>query len=978
MMLSNDYSVENVQQAAEEYFLKSDKGRGSGFKQFKRWEYNALRMQNESGFLKSSSENIRELERYQKLKNENTQINRATRVNAWEELGPKRWNQTTGWNPGVGRITSVAIDDQNPQHIIIGAPTGGVWKSTDGGLNWTVLTDNLSNIYVYSLAIHPNDSDTYFWGSVNGIIYKSTDGGNTWNLWSNTGSGVVNKILINPSNPNQMFFSAESGGIFKSNDGGSSWDLIHENATTGFDVEFNANDLSIIYASGNDFFRSSDSGETFSPISSDLLSDYAQEYVIGGVQWNIATQNQNGSVSSYEGSNMAVFVSSNWNGNATRLITPSMDLSGLTSPYLRFYHTAVSWDGDIDELRILYKSSSSSDWIELAHFTAETAAWQEQNIILPDVSDDYYIAFEAKSNYARGVTLDLVSVYDASDGTIVLTEDFEAPPNAVNQFKSGPKMIGVSAADSDVVYVVESASGKFGGFYKSTDGGLNFSQIDHGTNNYFGYSSTADDNLGQAPRDMDIVVNPYNVNDVHIAGILSWRSIDGGVNFNITSQWVPQNAANQNIGYCHADIDIMLYKNDKLYVGSDGGLFVANNPLSVSSTYYRDLTKGIGIRQFYKIGVSQSSPVTISGGSQDNGTSVYRTNGIWYDWLGADGMETFIDYANPYTIYGTSQFGSLYKSSDVGSTIQGLDTPLDKSGNWVTPFEQDPATPNTIYSGYDRVYKSLQGGVGGSDHWLPISQDFGRNLDNLKIAPSNNQVMYASYSNRIFKTADGGATDWTDISGTIASRINYIAIHPSNPDKIAIALNSTNSKVLVSSNGGLDWQGITHDLPNFSALCLTWQENSDHDILYLGMNYGVYYLLGNATTWIPYTNNLPNVIVNELEINNSENMLYAGTYGRGLWRIPTLDQNGLGVTKADIEDLKLYPNPSNGKFKISWNKSDPSTVKLFDSYGKLLFYGKNRDLSNGGLEIDLSLASGIYFVKINTVSQEVTKKLIIE
>ena len=99
-------------------------------------------------------------------------------------------------------------------------------------------------------------------------------------------------------------------------------------------------------------------------------------------------------------------------------------------------------------------------------------------------------------------------------------------------------------------------------------------KLDHTGKNYFGYSSdAADDNRGQAPRDMDIIVNPSDAEDVHIAGILSWRSTNGGTDFNITSQWVPQNAINQNIGYCHADIDIMIYHNDKIYVGSDGGSF---------------------------------------------------------------------------------------------------------------------------------------------------------------------------------------------------------------------------------------------------------------------------------------------------------------------------------------------------------------------------------------------------------------------
>ena len=89
------------------------------------------------------------------------------------------------------------------------------------------------------------------------------------------------------------------------------------------------------------------------------------------------------------------------------------------------------------------------------------------------------------------------------------------------------------------MYVLDANSGRFGGFYKSTDSGSSFSKLDHAGKNYFGYESDASDNRGQAPRDMDVIVNPSDVDDVHIAGILSWRSTNGGTDFTVTSQWQP-------------------------------------------------------------------------------------------------------------------------------------------------------------------------------------------------------------------------------------------------------------------------------------------------------------------------------------------------------------------------------------------------------------------------------------------------------
>ncbi|MGB0770535.1 MAG: VPS10 domain-containing protein, partial [Flavobacteriaceae bacterium] len=862
----------------------------------------------------------------------------------------------------------IAFEENNDNHIIVGSQTGGVWKSTDGGSTWSVLTDNLSNIVVYSLAIDPTNANNYFWGTSSGIIFKSIDSGATWNQLADIGGGDVNKILIDPTDTNKMYCSAQYGGIFKSTDAGVSWSRIHSEANTGFDIEFKPGDYNTVYASGNSFFKSTDGGNIFQIIQSDnSLASWTQDYVSGNTDWIKATANQNNSVSAQSGNYLAIFYQPDFSDPITKLISPQLDLSGSTLPKLKFSYSSVNWEGDIDELKILYKTGINENWIELVHYTAESVSWQDVEISLPSPTSDYYVAFEGKSNYGRGLTLDDVSVEDFSLG-VVFSDNFDQGPN-VNNFSTGAKMIGVSEDDPNVVYLLEESSGKFGGFYKSIDGGDNFIKLDHTGKNYFGYSSTASDDRGQAPRDMDVIVNPNDANDVHIAGILSWRSTDGGANFNITSQWVPQNAASQNIGYCHADIDIMIYRNNKIFVGSDGGIFVANDPLNVSSTYYTDLSSGLGIRQFYKIGISQTNPVIVSGGSQDNGTSLYRTDTQWYDWLGADGMETFVDHSDSNILYGTSQLGSLYKSTNQGDSYQGIG--FGQSGNWVTPFEQDPVALNTIYTGYSQVYKSIDGG----SNWNSVSQDFGTNLNHLKIAQSNNQIMYAAYGGLLYRTTDGGLTLWQQLT-SFSGSINSIAIHPTNPNKIAVATTSS-SKVYTSSDGGNTWVTALYDLPDFSALALVWDTTFGEDVLYLGMNYGVYYLLENTTSWEPYSTALPNVIVNELEVNTADDKLYAGTYGRGLWRVNLFNPSTAGLNDFSADSFTLFPNPTNGIFTIKWNTSELVTIKIFDVLGKLVFYEKDRNLRLNP-NIELNSSKGMYYVRLNTNNKAITKKLILK
>ncbi|MCA0153803.1 VPS10 domain-containing protein [Winogradskyella vincentii] len=973
LIAEGTHTVQYISQRAEAHFDEVGRDRGTGYKPFRRWQYFAERAMDENGMLKSPEFYYNELQNYNALQNSESLFLRTT-VGTWEEMGPTYWNATSGYNPGVGRITSIAVDESNLDHIIVGSPTGGVWKSLDGGNTWTGLTDNLANIDVYALAIDPLNSSTYYWGSTGGTIFKSTDGGATWTLHGDVSNGNVNRILIDPTNTSKLYASAQGGGLFKSLDGGSTWTSINSSATTGYDFQFKPGDPTTVYASGTRFYVSTDGGATFD--TSDGLDAWMQEYVSGTNSWTTSDSNQNGSITPRTGDSMAFLNINNYTFPTTRLISPSLDLSGATNPTLNFSYSQVNWVGNIDQLKVYYKTSVSSNWVQLAHYTAEAAQWTDITLNLPNVTSDYFIAFEGIANWSRGLTLDDVSV-EATNLGIVFSDGFES---ASNDFSSGVKMIGVSADDPSVVYVVEADGGTFGGIHKSTDSGATFTQLSHPFQNYFGYDSNGFDNLGQAPRDMAITVNPNDVNDVHIAGINTWRSTNGGVSFSISSQWTPGGASNENIGYCHADVDIMQFvgtgANAKLFVGSDGGIFKADDPTTVDASYYTDLTPGLGIRQFYRIGISQTDPVIVTGGSQDNGSSVLRADGNWYDWWGADGMEGFIDKNNTQIIYGTSQYGSFVKSTNGGNSVISVGQPDGKGGqnnwNWVVPFEQDPITQNTIYCAFDQVYKSVDGG----SNWTSISQNFGDDIDELKIAPSDNNKMYLAIDGALWYTTNGGLI-WSPSGLNLSSgRINSIAVHPSDPDKIAAATTNSN-KVYISTNGGLTFTPIPWDLPNFSSQAVAWQDNGE-DGLYVGMNYGIYYTdndLGN--TWIPFNNGLPNVRINELEINSTDNKLYAATYGRGLWRSNLYDAS-LSIAEFDSDDFSIYPNPANNEVNIKWTKPEMVTLRIYNSLGKIMFYAKNLEVFRGH-KIDVSnFEKGIYFVKLNSDYGEVTKKLVLD
>ncbi|KAA5823331.1 T9SS type A sorting domain-containing protein [Algibacter amylolyticus] len=992
MISAGTYTVEEIREAAETYFENRDKGKGSGYKQYKRWEYQAMRSMKDNGVLKSPKFYFEELERYNKSINQKAARAKAAVADPgnWEQLGPYSENASSSDSPGTGKVMALAVDKTNVNHIIAASETGGVWKSINAGVSWTPLTDNMSNLRVNSLAIDPTNSSIYYWGSNNGIIFKSTDAGATWNVLATVtpGAGIVNKILVDPSNTAKLYCSVENKGIYKSTNSGISWLAISSILTSGYDVEFKPMDYNTVYASGEYFLRSTDGGATFSlnePGIDNWEFEYAPASVNGSnVPWYIASRNKEAfgieAVFAATGNGLGRFNTGTDNvaGNKTKLVSVPLDLSVGDNPVLKFLHAESDYFGSIDKLKVFYKSDFFDPWVELASYSGDIQGWVSETIPLPNPSFDYYIAFEGET--AKGGSIVLDDVLVQTDNGPVLTEGFEGESS--NVFRTlGAKMIAVSEIDPTVVYLAEASkpstqSAYFEAIYKSTDSGEKLKRISQ-TKNFFGSDIDGDGTRGQAPHHMDIAVSQTDANVVFLGGVNTWRSLDGGLNFSLASHWERSLSTSRNAGYTHADICIMEAVGSKVYLGTDGGFYVANTPsATMSPSFYTDLSSGLGIRQFYRFGISQTDPVVITGGAQDNGSSGRTAAGVWRDWLSADGGEGFVDKNNSNILYGTQQGGIIRKTTDVNqASIAYISGTPDGSGSFITPMEQDPILPNTFYVGIKHVYKTSDDG----DNWTAISQQFGGNLFELKVAPSNNLILYASGASTVGlnKTTTGGGT-WEKLNSYNGGFITSIAVHPTNPNKVAVTTEGA-EKIYVTTDGGTTWTSYKFDLPNFSALAVVW-DNNGNDGLYIGMDYGVYYTDNTlSNTWEVFNNNLPNVKISELEVNYVDNKLYTATFGRGVWRTPRFNIVTLGRESADIQlkEVSLYPNPATDSFSLISSKKETVNIKVFNSLGKLMHYSKDITLVNA-FKIDVSeYTAGLYYVRINNKEHVVVKKLVV-
>ncbi|MEN8767498.1 MAG: glycosyl hydrolase, partial [Polaribacter sp.] len=265
-------TLEEAKNAAMLYFTTIDKNKkGSGLKPFERWNYHWSHYTKADGTIAPASDLWSAWEAKNAMNN--NQEARTDESN-WISLGPYSHTNTGSWSPGQGRVNAIAVDPSDGDTYYVGAPAGGIWKSTDAGINWTPLTDYLPQIGVSGIAVHPTDPQTIYIATGDDDagdsyavgVFKSTDGGATWN---NTGSltgnpNSMNDIYIHPTDTETVLV-ATSSGVHKTTNGGTSW--TRKLSGNIRDLKMRPNDPTIWYAaSNNTFYKSSDSGESFQNI----------------------------------------------------------------------------------------------------------------------------------------------------------------------------------------------------------------------------------------------------------------------------------------------------------------------------------------------------------------------------------------------------------------------------------------------------------------------------------------------------------------------------------------------------------------------------------------------------------------------------------------------------------------------------------------------------------------------------------------
>ncbi len=614
--------------------------KGSGHKPFKRWENYWKNFVKDDGTLPTQKELWNT---WQEKQQSNNSRNSLVDNSSWLPIGPFTHTNTGSWSSGQGRVNAIIVDPNSPSTFYSGAPSGGIWKSTDTGSTWAVLTDDLPQIGVSGIAIDYNDSgiiyiatgdddntDTYSVG-----VYKSTDGGTTWNqtgLNPSNSPSSMNDIYIHPTNSSVLWVATNSG-VYKTIDAGMSW----ENKLSGNikDIKLNPNDPTIIYAvSSSVFYKSTDSGENFSAITDGLPSSS------GRLAIDVTPANSD-----------IVVVLSATTGYGFQGIYKSSD-SGTSFTEVATLATV----GDIFEV--------SQAWYDMALTVSDTNA------------DEIFTG--------------VLNIWKSTDGGVTMMQ--------VNNWYE-PSSPSYSHADIHLLrfYNGELFAGTDGGFYKSSDGGTNFTDL------------TAGMQIGQFYR---IAVSKQSS-----ANMVGGLQDNGGQAFN-NNEW-------QNY-YGSDGMDTAIDpKNQGFYYGfiQYGGYLYFSNSSGASLDSYIPIPEAEIDISNYDYGGNWVTPLTMNshGELYAGYSSLYKLCGGKFQAVSSsfgnnvniDVLE--IDDINPDNIY-VAINKNLYKSTDRGVTF----TSVEIFSTDITSIEVNNSNSDILYvstsgTSNGKVMKSIDGGLTFTD-----------------------------------------------------------------------------------------------------------------------------------------------------------------------------------------------------------------------------------------------------------------------
>lgn len=675
--------------------------------------------------------------------------------------------------------------------------------------------------------------------------------------------GLITSIWVDESNFTTIYAGSNSGGLFVTYDGGEHWECLTDRyMVTGVEsIEKNALEPNTIYiATGFD--------------------TWGRKYGVG------VLKSTNNGLSWHE---------TGLNSNSFQNETGLEDINFVVSKtaqnpqYPNTLFALVNFDMNRGA-KIMRTNNGGNDWVSKVTLPQGDVTSVLMKLEMHPYDPDIMFASGRR----------VLKTIDSWETSIDLTNNFLGPNERLERavtsiHPTNPDKILVLV--NKVLVVNPNDVPGTRELYLSNDGGLSFTSISGGI-------PLDGDNYKMELEWSKTLENTFYIGGFYVYG---YRFLQ---NNTVEMFNIPQT--------CHVDIrEMKTYKDASgqgiIFQGNDGGI---TKGIETSTTVaWSDISRnGLNITQFYGIGIPSNNTDFIFGGTQD-GNFERLNGGTWDVPQGGDAGEAIVyQTVNDYIIYRTpfmkkiiDQEVIVVKLSNSGSTVVKNVFLPDATRRNDAPLEKG-SDSQTFYFGGTEVYRTTNDFTNFqklSNFQSGEFAEYSHKLKTIRQAPSNSNIIYAARENphwncdmadcdrrRLFKTTNGGANyNWTDITPTSPEfslhnvGIFDIAVHPTNPNLIYVALDrNVPGKRVFRYNDGV-WTNISEGLPDVPVNCIKYNKRGfTLNELFAGTDLGVYYRNDVINRWIPFGTGLPLVSVSDIEISNSTKEIVASTFGRGIYK----------------------------------------------------------------------------------------------
>ena len=749
----------------------------------------------------------------------------------------------------TGRISDVDIDPKNTNVWYVAAASGGLWKTENRGNTFTPVFDQYGSYSLGCVAVDPRNSNIVWLGTGENNnqrsvafgdgIYKSLDAGKTWKRMGLENSEHIQNIVIDPRNSNVVYVSAigplwSAGGdrgVYKTTDGGATWKAVLTiSPDTGVtEIVIDPRKPDVLYAAA-------------------LQRRRAVGQLIGG------------------GPESGIYKTTNGGSTWTRLTRglPKVDMGrvgmALNPKNPSTIYALITAQGT--EGGFFRSDDAGANWTRIGKQIGGRGG--------PAAAED--IAQGRAGGAAQGSTADWYRGGDPGYYNEIMVDPnnpdtIYSPQTNMWRSEDGGKtwrvvpMPGVHVDFHEIVWDPRDPRhiliGNDGGLYETYDG----------MNSWRHFTNLP---LSQFYRIATDTARPF----YHVCG----GAQDNG------SVCGPSRTVNR----------AGIRTSDWYMVGGGDGFQGRVDPEDPDIVYAQSQEGNLS-----RLDLRTGQSVNI----RPRATNVY-------------GMKQEEIDAELRAARGTTGEEAGREGGPGGGGRGGRGATLGR-WHWDAPFVISPHSSRRLYFAGDRLYRSDNRG----DSWTAISADLTRNLDPAKIpimgkvwpreavafnqattrlstitaldeSPLAEGLIYVGTDDGLLQVTEDGGRTWRKVDPIAGlPEFSYVTdVQPSPRDASVVFATFNNWQrgdyrpyVLKSADRGRTWTSIAGDLPHRSGAWSIVQDNENADLLFAGLEFGVFMTIDGGAHWIPLKSGMPTIQARDLALNRREGDLIVGTFGRGIF-----------------------------------------------------------------------------------------------